>query len=94
MGLNPAELASIRVETLATVPDGERWQAEAAALREHRPTYNEMIPATLEVKREKWAAYQRTYRKSYLDANPAKAQSKRDKDRARIAAKRAASKDV
>ena len=94
LGLTAAELAATRVEPLAVVPVSERWDAEAAALREHRPPFNDLVPATLTAKRAKWAAYQRTYRKGYLDANPDKAQAKRDKDRARIAAKRAASKLV
>lgn len=92
LGMTAAQLAAIRVETLATVPEGERWAAEAAALREHNPPFNDLLPATADSKRAKWAAYQRGYRKAYLAANPNKAQAKRAKDRARLAAKRAAAK--
>lgn len=92
LGLTAAQLAAIRVEALVTVPESERWNTEAAALREHRPPFNDLLPATLDAKRAKWNAYQRTYSKAYLAANPDKAQAKRDADRARIAAKRAAAK--
>ena len=92
LGLTAAQLAAIRVATLATVPEAERWDAEAAALREYKPPFNAMLPQTLDVKRAKHNAYHAAYRVGYYKDNPAKAQAKRDKDRIRNAAKRAAAK--
>ena len=92
LGMTAAQLAAIRVETLATVPEGERWAAEAAALREHNPPFNALLPQTADRKRRKHNAYHNAYRVGYYAANPAKADAKRAKDRARLAAKRAAAK--
>ena len=90
--MTPQERLSIRVETLETVDVSIRWAAEARAIREHLPPFNVAMKDGPEVRKEKWNAYQRAYRKGYLDRNPDKAAAKRAKDRERIAAKRAAAK--
>jgi len=88
------DLRNIRVETLAIVDKSERWKAEAQAIRAHKPPFNVILKAEPEERKAKWNAYQRGYRKAYLDRNPDKAQAKRDKDRARIQVKRAAIKQA
>ena len=88
----PQERLSIRVETLDIVEDADRWTAEARAIREYQPPFNVALKDGPQARREKWNAYQRSYRKGYLDRNPDKAAAKRANDRARIAAKRAAAK--
>jgi hypothetical protein len=90
--MSAAERLAIRIGTLALVEDADRWKTEAQLLRDHRPRFNALLPQTAEEKRVKWNAYCRINSKRYYTAHPDKAQAKRDKDRARIAAKRAAAK--
>jgi len=92
LSMSPAQRLALRIDTLAVVDASHRWQAEALALRTHKPPFNAMLPQTLDAKRRKLNAYHNVYRVGYYKANPDKAQAKRDKDRARIAAKRAQAK--
>lgn len=90
--LSPADLQGLRVDVLATVDAGERWVAEAVAIRAHAPPFNKALRDGPEVKRARHNAYHRGYRAGYYERNPDKAQAKRDADKARIAARRAAAK--
>lgn len=83
---------NIRVEVLAQVEAADRWQAEAEAIRKHQPPFNVALKEGKEGRRRKWNAYQRGYRKGYLERNPDKAQAKRDNDRIRVKARRAEAK--
>ena len=87
--LSPDERRSIVVLTLEIVPLEQRCAAEARAIRAHLPPYNVCLKDGPDAKRAKWAAYQRGYRKAYLERNPAKLEAKRRADRERAAARRA-----
>lgn len=90
--MSAAERLAIRIEVLEEVAAADRWKAEAQALRTHTPPYNRIIPDSPDDKRLRYNAYQRVYQRAYLARNPDKLEAKRAKDRARIAAKRAAAK--
>ena len=89
LSMSPEERKAIRIETLAVVDTLDRWKAEAQAVRDYRPPFNVMIPATAEVKRRKWNAYHAAYSKVYYQRNPDKAAAKRGKDKLRARARRA-----
>lgn len=90
--MSAADRLALRVETIETVDTGQRWRAEAAALRKHTPRYNTLVPASPEAKRLKYNDYQREYQRAYLQRNPDKLDAKRKSDRERLAAKRAQAK--
>lgn len=90
--MSAAERLAIRIVNLAQVPAADRWKAEAQLLRDHRPRFNALLPQTAEQRRLKWNAYCRSNSKRYYATHPEKLEAKRAKDRARIAAKRAAAK--
>ena len=92
--MSAAERLAIRIEVLEEVAAADRWKAEAQALRTHTPRFNRLIPDSPDDKRLKYNAYQRSYQRAYLARNPAKLEAKRLADRERIAAKRAAAKQV
>ena len=95
--MSPAAMLSIRVEILAEVDAGERWRAEAAAIREHKPPFNTMcvnLPDTKAEKRAKLNAYQKKYMPIYLATHPEFAARKREADKLRNRAKRAAAKEA
>lgn len=88
----PAERLNVRTHILQAVDVSERWAAEARAIRQHLPPYNVSLKDGPAERKAKWNAYQRGYRKAYLDRNPDKLEAKRASDRARCAAKRAQAK--
>lgn len=88
------ELVSVRIDTLTEVDSGERWTAEADAIRRHQPPYNVMSRMSKEQRRANFNAYMRQYTKAYLAANPDKAEAKRAKDRERQRARRAKAKQA
>lgn len=92
--MTAGERLSIRTEILEVVDVSDRWAAEARAIRQHQPPFNVILKDGPEVRRLNWNAYQRGYRKSYLERNPEKAQAKREYDKTRIRAKRAKAKEA
>lgn len=81
LAMSPAERLSVRIESLSQVDASQRWTAEAAAIRQHLPRFNTCMKNGSAARKEKWNAYQRSYRKGYLDRNPDKAAAKRIKDK-------------
>ena len=94
MTLAPEALRAIRIEILASVEPGERWKAEARAIRQYRPPYNRMQPQTEVERKAKWNAYHRAYSKGYYARNPDKAARKREADKLRARARRARAKEA
>lgn len=92
LAMSPQERLALRVETLATVDSGDRWRAEAEALRAHKPPFNALLPVDADTKRGKYNAYMRGYLSGYYAARPEKAAAKRQADMLRARAKRAAIK--
>lgn len=83
-----AQLLAVRTEILEEVEDAHRWTAEAAAVRLHLPPFNTMLKDGPEIRRAKWNAYQRGYRKGYMERNPDKLVAKRIKDKEAAKARR------
>lgn len=88
MAMTPAQRLAIRITTLAEVEAALRWTALAQAIRQHLPPFNLALKDGPEARKEKWNAYQRTYRKGYLQRNPDKLAAKRAKDREGAKARR------
>ena len=94
MTLAPEALRAIRIDILATVEPGERWKAEARAIRHYRPPFNRLQPQTEIERKVKFNAYHRAYRTGYYARNPDKAARKREADKLRARAKRALAKEA
>ena len=94
MTLAPEALRAICIEILATVEPGERWKAEARAVRQYRPPFNRLQPQTEADRKAKHNAYHRSYSKGYYARNPDKAARKREADKLRARARRAQAKEA
>jgi hypothetical protein len=94
LAMAPHDRLALRVETLEVVNVSERWKAEARAIRQYAPPFNVALKEGPQVRRERWNAYHRGYRKGYYERNPDKAAAKRESDKLRARAKRAAAKGL
>lgn len=94
VSMPPTDRLLIRVETLATVEESERWEVEASIIRQYKPPFNAMIPADAATRKAKWNAFCRSYLPRYYAAHPEKAAAKREADKLRARARRAAAKEA